>query len=88
MASDTLIGVDVSGGPVAITLPPANSVVEGKVLVISHERGNAAAYSIIIMPAPGDTINTSQTSLSITFGDGGGAAYRLYSDGVSKWRQW
>lgn len=88
LASDTLIGVDVSAGPVAITLPPANSVVEGKVLVISHERGNAAAFSIIIMPSPGDTINTSQSSLAITFGDGGGAAHRLYSDGVSKWRQW
>lgn len=88
LATDTLLGVDVTGGPVAITLPLANSVPEGKVLVISHENGDAGANPIVIIRQGADKINDSRSSIAITFGVGGGAAYRLYSDGVSKWRQW
>ena len=79
--------VDVTSGPVTLILPLANSVPSGRILVITHWKGDASVKPICIQPQGSDKINDDQTLVSITFGTGG-VSYRFYSDGASHWRQW
>ncbi len=87
LSTDGLVAVDVTSNAVTITLPLANSVTPGKIAIVAHDAGNAAVHNITVTPAGTDTINGSTNSILITFGDGGGAAYRLYSDGSHGWHQ-
>jgi hypothetical protein len=89
--SDDIVGCDVSSNGMTLTLPAANSVPAGKVLVIRVEAGDASVSgrSISITRNGTDVINYSQTLLTINQGTGvPGTAFRLYSDGVNQWWQW
>ena len=80
-ATDAIVGVDVSAGPVTITLPAANAFADGQTLIINVEAGNAATNNVTINAAGTDTIDGG-TSVSITFGSG---QQRIYSDGAGAW---
>jgi hypothetical protein len=84
--SDEIVGVDVTSGPATIYLPSAASSGAGKVIIVKCELGNAGTNNITINRSGTDLINSSSTSLSITFGTATGS-FRLYSDGVSRWHQ-
>lgn len=84
--SDEIVGVDVTSGPATINLPSASSSGSGKVIIVKCELGNAGVNNITINRSGTDLINSSSTSLSITFGTATGS-FRLYSDGVSRWHQ-
>jgi hypothetical protein len=86
-AATDLVGVDVTAGPVTVTLPPANSVPSGKAIVVKNELGNAATNNITIQRNGTDLINASSTSVSIAAGTGTGS-FNFYSDGVSRWHQY
>jgi hypothetical protein len=84
--SEEIVGVDVTSGPVTVTLPVANSVASGKVIIVKNELGNAATNSITIQRNGTDLINASSTSVFISSGTATGS-FRFYSDGVSRWHQ-
>ena len=89
--TDDFIGCDVSANGITLTLPAANAVPAGKMLVIRVENGDAsvAGRAVTINRSGTDLINYSQTSLTINQGTGiPGTAFRLFSDGVNQWWQW
>ncbi|MEP7217691.1 MAG: hypothetical protein ABI876_02180, partial [Bacteroidota bacterium] len=86
-AGTDIVGVDVTAGPVTVTLPPANSVPSGKILIVKNELGNAAANNITIQRNGVDLINAASTQVTISAGTGTGS-FNFYSDGVSRWHQY
>jgi hypothetical protein len=85
-AGTDIIGVDVTAGPVTVTLPAANSVPSGKILIVKNELGNAGTNAITISRNGTDLINSASTSVTIAAGTATGS-YTFYSDGVSRWHQ-
>ena len=43
---DHFIGVDTAGGSITITLPPVNTIAEGKIYIIKDEGGSSATNAI------------------------------------------
>ncbi|MGE3801100.1 MAG: hypothetical protein AB7H80_08785 [Candidatus Kapaibacterium sp.] len=84
-ATAEIVGVDVSGGPVTVTLPAAATSGAGRVIVIKNELGDAATSNITINRNGADLINAAATSVTINTAAG---SFRFYSDGVSRWHQW
>ena len=84
--ADDIIGVNVTSGPVTVTLPAANSVPSGKIVIVKNEAGDASLNNITIQRRGSDFINSGQTFVTVTFGMGT-AAFKFYSDGVSRWYQ-
>jgi hypothetical protein len=85
-AGTDIVGVDVTAGPVTVTLPPANSVPSGKIIMVKNELGNAAVNNITIQRNGTDLINAASTQVAISAGTGTGG-FQFYSDGVSRWHQ-
>jgi hypothetical protein len=82
-----IVGVDITSGPVTVTLPAANSVPAGKILIVKNELGNAVTNNITISRSGTDLINAASTSVTIATGTATGS-YNFYSDGVSRWHQY
>lgn len=53
LPTDTYVGVNVGSASI-VNLPPG---VDGRILVIKDESGNAVANNVVVTPAGGDTIN-------------------------------
>jgi len=56
-SSDYIIGADVSGGSLTITLPPVSSTTAGRTIIIKDETGNSSTNPIYINCAGSDTID-------------------------------
>jgi hypothetical protein len=56
-SSDYIIGADVSGGSLTITLPPVSSTTAGRTIIIKDETGNSSTNPIYITCAGSDTID-------------------------------
>lgn len=76
-----LIQVDVQTTTKTVTLPSA-AANTGRLLTVKDKFGNAAVNNITISPLPGDTIDGSASSYTLS---NSGAAISLVSDGVSRW---
>jgi hypothetical protein len=82
-STDGIIGVDVSGGPVTVNLPAANTIASGCVMIVNVEAGDAGTNNVTINAAGGDTFDgTGATSLVISFAQG---QFQFYSDGANGW---
>lgn len=80
--SETIIGVDTTGGAVTVTLA-SDDVAAGKIVVINDEGGAAGTNSITVATEGSETIDGSATAtISTNYG-----SLRLYSNG-SNWFTW
>ncbi len=80
-ATTDIVGTNQST-PITVTLPAANSVPAGKVIIVSPEQGTYNNSNLLtVNAAAGNTVNggSSVTINAIN------AARRFYSDGVSAW---
>tara|TARA_Y100000593_G_scaffold17072_1_gene34136 strand:- start:3503 stop:4882 length:1380 start_codon:yes stop_codon:yes gene_type:complete len=79
---DHIVGVNTSGGPITLTLPPAATTLAGQIYVIKDEGGAASTHSItILVGSPGETIDGIA---SVIIGTSYGGV-SLYCDGSTKW---
>ena len=77
-STDTIIGVDCSGGAITITLPTAGTV-NGKVYIIKDESGDAGTNNITVATEGSETIDGSNTAtINSNYG-----VLRVYSDGTN-----
>jgi hypothetical protein len=82
LKTDVFVGVTDNSSARTITLPAANTMKAGQVLIIKDEAGTAAsANNITVARAGSDTIDGA-TSVTITADYG---VLRLYSNGSSAW---
>ena len=79
--SDYYIGVDTTSTTVKVTLPLANSLVNGQTLVVKDEGRNAGTNIITISGSGVDTID----GLNQVFLESPYSAIQLYCNGVSKY---
>ena len=56
--NDHFIGVDTTGGSVTITLPPVNTIAEGKIYIVKDEGGRSATNSIKVQCADSARIDS------------------------------
>jgi len=86
--TDNIVACNTTGGAFTVTLPLANSVASGHVVIIKDEGLDANANNITIIRQGADLIGANTgfvTSQSITLK---GGLNRYYSDGVSNWFLW
>jgi hypothetical protein len=79
LLSEVIVGVDTGAGAVTVNLPLANSVPEGKTVIIQDEGNNAGTNAITIAASGTDTL---VGVASIAADDGRASAY---SNGVDTW---
>jgi hypothetical protein len=87
-STDNLIAVNSSAGAYTVTLPQANTVTSGYVIIVKDEGLDADVNNITINAFDGDHIGTNAgavTTQTITLK---GGVDRYYSDGTSKWFLW
>jgi hypothetical protein len=82
LSTDTIVGVTNNSSARTITLPLANSVPAGHLLIIKDEACTAASANNITVTRSGSDQIDNLTSVLITANCG---AIKLYSNGVSKW---
>ena len=76
--TDTIIGVDCSGGAKTITLPTAGTI-NGKVYIIKDESGDASSNNITVATEGSETIDGANTkTINSDYG-----VLRIYSDGTN-----
>lgn len=83
-SSDTYTSllVDSTSAPIIITLPPANSVSNGRFYVIKDKVGNCALNNISIAPFGSDTIENTAGGFSL---DSNFQGIIIFSDGSAAW---
>ncbi len=81
LASDNILGVDVSGGAATVTLPLASSVPGGHIIVVNVEEGDSFTNNVTIERSGSDTVD-GNTSITIFLNKG---QYILYSNGTDAW---
>lgn len=75
-SNDAIIGVNTTSSPITITLSSTDCV-EGKVIIIKDEGGNALINNITVVTEKGKTIDgTTTITINTNYG-----VLRLYSDG-------
>lgn len=84
LSSDTYTAllVDSTVGAIVITLPPANSVGNGRFYVIKDDGNNCSVNNISVAPYGSDTIDNSNVGFIM---DSNNQGIIIFSDGVSAW---
>jgi len=79
--TDYFIGVDTTGNPVDLRLPPATSFSNGQTLIVKDEGGAAHTNNITILASGSQTIDgQNSVVLKSPF-----ASLQLYCDGTNKY---
>jgi hypothetical protein len=83
-AATDLVSINQST-PITIILPAANSVPEGKILIISPELGTYNNGNLLtVQAAPGNTVNgAANVTINSLYN-----TRRFYSNGVNAWYTW
>lgn len=79
--TDVLVAVTNTAAAVTLTLPAANSVPSGRMIVVKDASGGAATHNITVTAAGSDHIDAGTTSvISTNYG-----VVRLMSNGSNGW---
>jgi hypothetical protein len=79
--TDYFIGVDSSGGTIALTLPSANATTSGQTWVIKDEAGSANTNNVTVSRVGSDTIDGQNTIVL----ESPYASIQLYCNGADKY---
>jgi len=85
LATDEIVGIDTSAGPVIVTLPRINTI-EGsnnyRKYYIVDEGGHSSINNITVITSGIDTINKNNNGLTVNVDH---MSVTLYNDGTSNW---